>query len=194
MNLIRDYCTRPGLRRLGICTLGVSVSCLALAGPRVAVVDEGALAERWTPAPGQPHFVPGYPGNAADKGADVCVTIGYEVGVDGTTSDFSELRSWTSAHPDGLLPADEAEPYTQIAAAVVARRKFVPVGKPHAVFTAATFAFDGSNPLGEEAIRTHCQIEDLHAFVVDLQSRSHAQGDLDSEALRRRLDIEQGRR
>ena len=41
----------------------------------------------------------------------------------------------------------------------------MPVGKPHAVFTSATFAFDGSQPLGEDAIRAHCQIEDLHAFA-----------------------------
>jgi hypothetical protein len=194
MNVIRDCCARLGSGRLGLCLLGASLSGLAFAGGRVAIVDEAALAERWTPAPGQPHLVPGYPSNAADKSADVCVTIGYQVGSDGSTSDFSELKSWTSAHPDGLMAANEAEPFTQIAAAVVARRKFVPVGKPHAVFTSATFAFDGSQPLGEEAIRAHCQIEDLHSFVAQLQARARAQGDLESEALKRRLDVEQGRR
>ena len=62
------------------------------------------------------------------------------------------------------------------------------------MFTSATFAFDGSNPLGEDAIRAHCQIADLEDFVAQLQSQSKKKGDLDSEYLRRRLEIEQGRR
>jgi hypothetical protein len=181
-------------RSLAFVIVGALAAGLASAAARVAVVDEASLAQRWTPAPGLPHFVPGYPSNARDASADVCVAIGYEVGVDGTTSDFSELKSWTSAHPDGVLPAGEAEPYAQIAAAVVARRKFVPVGKAHAVFTTATFAFDGKHASGEEAIRAHCAIADLQAFVAQLKTRSRETGDLDSEALRRRLDIEQGRR
>ena len=181
--------TRPGFA-LG----GALFASLALAGSRVAIVNEAALAQMWAPDPTQTHFVAGYPSNAADPSADVCVTIGYQVGDKGITSDFTELRSWTSAHPDGVLAAEEVAPYTQIAAAVVSRTRYVPVGKAHAVFTSSTFAFDGSNPLGEEAIRAHCQIDDLQDFVEQLQEQSKKKGTLDSEALHRRLDIEQGRR
>jgi hypothetical protein len=181
--------TRPGFAIAGALFAG-----LALAGARVAIVDESALAQIWAPDPTQTHFVAGYPSTAADQGADVCVTIGFEVGDKGLTSDFTELKSWTSAHPDGVLAAEEVAPYTQIAAAVVSRTRYVPVGKAHAVFTSSTFVFDGNNPLGMEAIRAHCQIEDLQDFVEQLQAQSRKKGDLDSEALHRRLDIEQGRR
>jgi hypothetical protein len=180
--------------RPGLAIASALLAGLALAGPRVAIVNEASLDQTWAPAPGQPHYVAGYPSNAADASADVCVTIGFEVGTDGGTSDFTELNSWTSAHPGGALDAKEVAPYTQIAAAVVARRKFVPVGKAHAVFTSATFAFDGSSPLGEDAIRAHCQIADLEDFVTQLKAQSKKKGDLDSEALHQRLDIEQGRR
>jgi len=172
------------------CALAAGV---AFAG-RLPVVNEAVLPTMWSPAPGVPHYVPGYPDKVADKSADVCITIGYSVGADGGTSGFSELNSWTSAHPDGLFVGEESDPYTQIAAAVVSRRKFVPVGKAHAVFTSATFAFDGSNPLDEQAILAHCRIADLEDFVVQLQAQSRKRGDLDTEALRRRLEIEQGRR
>jgi len=180
--------------RLGFALAGALFAGLALAGSRVAIVNEEALAQMWAPDPTQTHFVAGYPSNAADQSADVCVTIGYQVGDKGITSDFTELRSWTSAHPDGVLAAEEVAPYTQIAAAVLSRTRYVPVGKAHAVFTSSTFAFDGSNPLGEEAIRAHCQIADLQDFVGQLQSQSKKKSDLDSEALHRRLDLEQGRR
>jgi len=180
--------------RPGFAIAGVLFAGLALAGARVAIVNESSLADKWAPDPTQTHYVAGYPSNAADKSADVCVTIGYEVGDNGSTSDFTELKSWTSAHPDGLLAAEEAAPYTQIAAAVVSRTRYVPVGKAHAVYTSSTFAFDGSNPLGEDAIRAHCQIADLEDFVAQLKSQSKKKGDLDSEDLRRRLELEQGRR
>jgi len=158
---------RPGLAIFAALAAG-----LACAGARIPVVDEAALPTVWSPAPGVPHYVPGYPDKVPDKSADVCITIGYSVGADGSTSGFSELNSWTSAHPDGLFVGEESDPYTQIAAAVVSRRKFVPVGKAHAVFTSATFAFDGSNPLDEQAILAHCRIADLEDFVVQLQSQS----------------------
>jgi hypothetical protein len=181
--------TRPGL------VIAVALFAgLAFAGSRIAIVNESALTQMWAPDPTQRHYVAGYPSNAADPSADVCVTIGYEVGDKGTTSDFTELKSWTSAHPDGVLAAGEVAPYTQIAAAVVSRTRYVPVGKAHAVFTSSTFVFDGSNPLADEAIRAHCQIADLQDFVEQLQSQSKKKGDLDSDALRRRLEIEQGRR
>jgi hypothetical protein len=172
--------------RLCLAAGGLLVAGLACASGRVTIVSAAALPEKWTPAPDAPKVVAGYPSNAVDKSHDVCVSIGYEIGADGSTSGFNELNSWTSGAPDGAATPMEITPYSQIAAAVVSRYKYVPVGKPHVVFTSATFAFDGSKTQGEAAIRAHCDIANLNDFVAQLKSKSQDKGNLDTEALRRR--------
>jgi hypothetical protein len=164
------------------------VAGLAFASPRVIVVSEGSLAERWTPDPAAQKVVAGYPSNAVDKSHDVCVTIGYEIGEDGKTSGFNELKSWTSGTPDGVATPVEVTPYSQIAAAVVSRYKFVPVGKPKTVFTSATFAFNGSKQAGDDAIRAHCTIANLNDFLAQLKAQGGDKGDLNKENLRRHRD------
>ena len=149
---------------LALATVGI-----ASAGPRLAIVSEGAITDRWAPAPDQPTLVAGYPAGAADKSRDVCVSIGYMIGADGSTSEFSELRSWTSADGDAVPDAAQLGPFVQNAAAVVSRWKYVPLGKAKPVYTAASFAFDGSKTQGEAAILAHCRIPDLAAFVKDAQ-------------------------
>jgi hypothetical protein len=171
--------------RLCFATAGLMLAGLAFAAPRVLIVSESALAEKWTPDPTAQKVVAGYPGNAIDKSHDVCVSIGYEIGEDGKTSAFNELNSWTSGSVDGAATPMEVTPYSQLAAAVVSRYKYVPVGKPKTVFTSATFAFSGSKALGEDAIRAHCAIANLNDFVAQLKSKAKDKGDLETENLRR---------
>jgi hypothetical protein len=173
--------------RLCFATAGLMVAGLAFASPRVLVVSEASLAEKWTPDPTAQKVVAGYPSNAVDKNHDVCVTIGYEIGEDGKTSGFNELNSWTSGSADGVATPMEVTPYSQISAAVVSRYKFVPVGKPKTVFTSSTFAFNGSKQLGDDAIRAHCNIANLNDFIAQLNSKSN-KGDLNTENLRRHRD------
>ena len=169
---------------------GLLATGIAFASGRVTIVDAGSLAQNWTPAPNVQRFSAGYPSTAIDKSHDVCVTIGYEIGTDGSTSGLSELNSWTSGSADGVATPEEITPYSQIAAAVVSRYKYVPVGKAHKVFTSATFAFDGSKAQGEAAIAAHCQIADLTDFVAQVQAKAQDKGNLDTEALRRRRNAE----
>ena len=172
--------------------LGALAAGLAFAGGRTTtVISEQSIPEHWSYAPDLPHFVPGYPSTAADKSRDVCVTIGYQVDIQGRTSNFTELNSWSSATPDATPGADEIEPYVQIAAAVVSRWRFVPVGKAHAVYTSASFAFDGSKAVGQPEILAHCRIGDLQDFVAQLQSQSQKTGNLDLARLRARRDAEE---
>ena len=171
---------------------GILVAGLALAGGRVAIVSEGGFADRWAPAPDQPRVVAGYPSTAADKTRDVCVNIGYMIGPDGSTSQFTEMKSWTSGQPQDAMPDEkQMEPYVQIAAAVVSRWKYVPVGKPKPVFTSATFAFDGSKSLSEEGIRSRCFIGDLQDYVAQMQSKDQERGNLDKMREQRRRDMQE---
>jgi hypothetical protein len=163
--------------------LRISVGCAALlvaglaSAGRTAIVNEKQASETWKPDPTQQKFVPGYPSKAANPQSDACVTIGYLIQKDGSTTNFTELKSWNSAIPDRAPKPAESEPYVQISAAVVSRTKFVPVQpKAHPVYTSATFAFDGSKSLGEQAIRAHCLIDDLPTYVAELKEKAANQG------------------
>ena len=131
----------------------------------VRVLDEAKRAQAWVAAPGEPLVLAGYPDAATDRNLDVCVNIGYLIDARGRTSKFVELRSWSSASGEKLPSAESIEPYVQIAAAVLSRRSYAPVGKPHPTFTSETFSFAGSSKLAPEAIAGNCRIEDLQAVV-----------------------------
>jgi len=163
--------------------LRISVGCAALlvagiaSAGRANIVNEKDAAQTWKPDPNGQHYVPGYPTKALNPRSDACVTVGYLIQKDGSTTNFTELKSWSSDTPDRAPKPSESEPYVQLAAAVVARTKFVPVQpKAHPVYTSATFAFDGSKSLGEDAIRAHCLIEDLPKYVAELKEKAANQG------------------
>ena len=150
---------------------------------RIDIVSESQAAKFWQPDPNATQYVAGYPETARDKSRDVCVSIGFLIKNDGTTSNYTQMSAWDNS-ADGSIRQADAQPYVQVAAAVVSRWKFVPVIKPHSIYTSATFAFDGSKALGEEAIRGHCRIDDLPTFVAQAKNRSDDRGDLN----RRRAD------
>ena len=164
------------LRSCAACVAVLATGLLANApagANRIDIVSEAQAATRWQPDPNARRFVAGYPDAAADKARDVCVNLGFLIKADGSTSDFTELKSWGSGAGDGALSQKEAEPYVQVSAAVVSRWRFVPTGKPRPIYTSATFAFDGSKALGEAAIRDRCRIDDLPGFVARGDARAN---------------------
>jgi len=164
---------------LRYCAAAMAVLATGLSlADRIDIVSEAQANKLWLPDPNARQFVAGYPESAPDKARDVCVSIGYLIGADGRTSNFTEMKSWTNATQDGALKQEEAAPYVQVAALVVSQWKFVPVGKPHSIYTSSSFAFDGSRKLGEEGIRGQCRIDDLPAFVHRAKQRAESRGDL----------------
>ncbi len=142
-------------------------SALAGASRYVTVLCEKDRAQAWVPAPGQAQVLAGYPDAATDRGQDVCVNIGFLIDSNGKTSSYVELRSWSDASGEKTPSEESIAPFTQIAAAVLARRSFAPVGrKPRPVFTSETFSFTGSGRLEPAAIASHCHIDDLQALVA----------------------------
>lgn len=159
----------PSFIAAGTMLLAVAAS----ASGRVGIVSEHRLAEDWTPQPGAARVVAGYPVAAADQAHDVCVNIGFTIRADGKTADFVELKSWSSASPDATPAPAVVEAFVQSAAAAVSTWRFVPVkSRPRAVYTSASFVFDGGHALAPEAIREHCRITDLAAFVVRARERN----------------------
>lgn len=153
---------------------------VASASGRVAIVSEHQVGEDWTPAPDLPRVLVGYPASAADKSRDVCVSIGFMIEKDGSTSNFSHVKSWSSATPDAEPAPEQLQPFVQSAAAAVSMWKFVPATrKPRPVYTSAAFVFEGSQSPGPDAIRARCRIENLTAFVSQAKEREARKGDLE---------------
>lgn len=137
---------------------------------RVTIVSESKSGDLWVQAPGTPRVVAGYPTNVADQSLDVCVSIGYRINKDGSTSSFSQLKAWSSRTP-GVEPKPElVQPFVQSAAAAVSMWRLVPrSGKAKSIYTAATFAFDGSKTVDAGKISAYCRIDDLPWFVAEAQ-------------------------
>ena len=151
--------------RLAVATAALFATA-ALASGRITIVSEQDAAQSWTATPETARYVAGIPKNAADPGQDVCVTIGYLIDNEGKTSNYVEMKSWSSKGGDQKAGNADLGPYVQVAAATVSLRRFAPVGKPRQVYTSSSFAFAGSKTLGEEEIRARCRIDDLPAFVA----------------------------
>ena len=147
----------------------------AVAGNRVAIVPESVLPQHWVLAPGVARAVPGFPAGG-DHAKDVCVTVGFQVSNAGETSNFSELKSWTSATGAASPPEEMVAPYVQAAAAAVSLWKFAPVGRARSVYTAATFAFPGGSA-DAAALRPNCEIADLQDFIGKAQADAQRRGD-----------------
>jgi hypothetical protein len=145
------------------------------AANRVAIVSEQHLGEAWQPGAEASRYVAGYPADATDKSLDVCVTIGYVIGEDGSTSDFAALKTWSSASPEGTPDAKAVDAYVRTAAAVVSLWRYVPAGaKPKPVFTSSTFVFEArpSSASPAAGLRERCRIGDLAAFVAQVRNEA----------------------
>jgi hypothetical protein len=160
------------MKALATFTLATAVAlatATASAG-RVGIVSENDLAKTWTLTPESARFVAGYPAAAGDKGGDVCVNLGFMIQADGSTSDYTLMKAWSSTTSDKAELDRLSAPFVQNAAAVVSRWKFVPTGKPRQLYTSATMAFRPGqvNPV---ELREHCRIDDLEQFVANAAGR-----------------------
>ena len=164
-------------RRSGICATLLIAALLASASARAAdrrltIVTEGEALGAWRPV-AETIALPAYPGIVADKSEDACVSIGYLIKADGSTSDFAVLAAWSSK-ADGFTPTDPRFlPFSRNALAAVQRWRFETDGGAGArgrqVFSAATFAFSTTGAdMG--ALKDRCRIADLKEFISKLRA------------------------
>ena len=159
--------------------LAVVLACGAQAQDRVRIANEGGIRDDWTLAPGVTLSAPGYPGAFAKTGDDVCVAMGYRIQPDGSTSDFSLLKAWSSRSGEGEAVEGYWDAFSQASVAALQQWKFAPrpeVGTPIKVDTVATMTFMGKQSVDAATLRGKCKIEDLAAFLeqvkVDMAKRS----------------------
>jgi len=151
-----------------ILVASVLASCMATAGAveHVKVVPEGGLAQNWIVMPGTALAAPGYPGEFANRGDDVCVAVGYRVQPDGTTSDYLTMRNWSSSKRYREPAPGYWDAYSQAAAAALSQWRFAPKAADSnaAVDTVAVMTFRGqSSTRTHDELRGKCEIPNLAA-------------------------------
>lgn len=155
-------------------TLALAIACTgAFAADGLTILNEGDLGSFWRPMD-ETMAMPAYPGIVADKSEDVCVSVGYLLKEDGSTSDFAVLSAWGSK-TDKAKPTDQHFlPFAQNALAAVQRWRYqsaAGTAKVRPIYTAATFAFStsGADPAG---VKGRCRINDLRQFITDAQAKA----------------------
>jgi hypothetical protein len=141
------------------------VSFQVVAGEQPRIVNEGGIKDQWTLAEGATLAAPGYPAQFVERGDSVCLALGYAIKPDGSTSDFSVVKSWSSG---GKQPDAYWDAFAQASAGAVSQWKFAPrpeVNKAQATYTVATMQFMGKPAMDGAELRGHCRIDDLAAVV-----------------------------
>ncbi len=135
---------------------------------RLRISNEGDIRERWMLADGVKLAAPGYPAKFAERGDNVCVAVGYAIQPDGTTSDFSLLKSWSSSTGEEEPSEGFWDAFAQASAGALSQWKFKPrpeVTAPDTTYTVATMQFMGKQATDGAALRAHCSIPDLAALI-----------------------------
>lgn len=159
-------------------------------GRLARIIDEGQLGARGIAADGQLR-APGMPASLLAQRDDVCVTLGYNVKSDGSTSNLMVLKSWAASSQGEMLDQAYAEDVRSVVAEAVSDWKFTNAdgnGRVQPLFTATTFYFSGSGTGEAASLRGHCQINDLTAHVQAVKSSRFLPGSRDT------FDLEQANR
>lgn len=148
-------------------TLGAGV---AHAQDDIRIVNEGGIRDQWMLADGAQLAAPGYPAQFVEQGDSVCLALGYAIQPDGSTSDFSLLKSWSSS--TGSVEPVEGfwDTFAQAGANAVSEWKFKPrpeVDEPVATYTVATISFRGKDAVDANALADNCKVDDLEALVAE---------------------------
>lgn len=166
----------------------LSLVAAASAGAQsVRVVNEGGIRDEWTLSPGTKLAAPGYPGAFADRGDNVCLAVGYRVNPDGSTSDFSLLRSWSSSTGESEPAEGFWDAFSQVSVAALQQWKFAPkpeIKVPRAVDTVATMTFMGKQAEDPAGLRAKCEIKDLAAFLEQVKADMAKRGDMNRHQLK----------
>lgn len=176
------------IRSLLLCAgcVGFFANGSVSAGDRVSIVDEGGIREQWM-ADGT-LAAPGMPERFARRGDNACVAMGYAINEDGSTSDFSLLKSWSSSGNDEPSSSDYWQDLLGASAAAVSQWKFKPrpeVGNAVTTYTVVTMTFMGADTMEAAELRKHCGISNLQAFIERDRARRFQVGTIQKNDLDR---------
>lgn len=171
------------LRLLSTCMFAAAglATAAAMAANQVKIVDEGRLPQNGITSDST-FAPPGFPATLATSGDSVCVSLGYKINADGTTTDFGVLKSWSSSTEDERPKGSYWDDVINVSAQAVSDWKFKKAdGSTLApVYTAATFSFRGKQPMEASQLRANCLITDLTAHIQDIKSKRYRSGQPDT--------------
>lgn len=182
-------------------SLMAAALCLALAATaavaakRVRIANEGEIRDQWMLADGVTLAAPGYPAAFAERGDNVCVAMGYSIKPDGTTSDFSLLKAWSSSTQDKEPTPGFWDAFSQASASALSQWKFKPkpeVGTPSRTYTVATMHFVGKQATDAAGLRSNCAIPDLAAYIQQQKADRFATGTIEKQQLENFRRAQQG--
>jgi hypothetical protein len=153
---------------------------------RIEVKNEGDIRDKWMLKEGVPLVAPQYPPALAQRGDEVCVSIGYLLNADGALSDFTMVKAWNSASGSKEPQPGYWAAFAEAAGDALAQWRFQPrpqVSRPQPVFTVGTFVFGTKGQA--TAVRDRCKIPNLVAHLRDVRSAKA----LRTAAVLSRLDL-----
>ena len=117
-----------------------------------------------------PGVLPLYP---PDVGGDTaCINLGYRVGADGATLDFTILKAWSAQGGASSEARQRLGRFAQSAAAAASFWHFRPLGQSRRLppaYTSSMFTFAPSPGSDTEATAAHCAIANLPEFISRTQ-------------------------
>jgi len=175
---------RPSLSLVVFC-LAATVGMTAFASS-MRIVNQEDVGGDWQPAGGKGLVKAGYP--AGDKSRDICINIGYQISKDGSTSNFSVIRAWSSENPDTDASADALTPFVQAAAATVSLWKFEPTATAAAnreMYSSVAVPFVGTKGTPVDEVSGRCRVKDLKSYVQNEKNEAYRRGSLAKDKLDR---------
>lgn len=176
-------------RTLLFAALAAVAALPAFAADKIRIADEGKIGDAWTLVPAT-QLMPPYPEAYAREPEQVCLVVGYLVNADGTTSDFSLLKSWTSGS-NSSSRKDFWAAFADLSSRALAQWRYAPRDAASAkpVYTAATFVF--GTPGAAQATKKQCEVSDLTERLAELRYVGRA-GRMMARGIYRQLDIDPG--
>jgi hypothetical protein len=141
------------------------------AADRIPVANEGGIRDRWMLADGVTLAAPNYPQEFIRRGDEVCVAVGYLLKADGTTSDYTLVKAWSSAGATSEPAPGYWSAFAEAAADALKQWRFKPrpeITTATPVYTVGTFVFGMRGAKNE--LRQHCTVPNLAARLRELKS------------------------
>jgi len=149
----------------------------------IRLANEGGIATWWRLADGVSIAAPGYPESSLRERVDACLSVGYTIRPDGSTSDHVIVKRWSNAPTPDAVAWDQ---FGQAASSALSQWRFAPVGDaaPKPTFTVATFTFVGSEAV-PPGLSQQCKVADVRDAVLAARQDAYERGDINQKWLDR---------
>ena len=162
---------------------GAMASATSADGEEARVANEGGIGTWWRLADGVAIAAPGYPEASLAQRVDACLSVGYTIQPDGSTSDHVIVKRWSSAATPEAVAWNQ---FGQAASSALSQWRFTPRDNvaPRPTFTVATFTFV-SGDAAPSGLAEHCKVADVRDALLAARQDAYERGDINQKWLDR---------